>query len=244
MFSFKNFSNTSAIEAEVFRPEGYQCSHQEFLAIRRQKDRTFVFDLRNTEDYEQGHLPGAHSLPISHFENAIYQMPYEGEILLYGAGNGEAQKSAEILYENGFETFRFVDDYQALMDELAHSPFEFTAAAQSLLQGTPGIQIRAEAISPKRASFSVKILNSDELSQAKITDIEIIKDGISVLINTASLLYLEGSQIDGVATDSGMELIISNHEFEVPPYKEMHGSGWCNSLKKKSILRLHRTEDL
>ena len=87
---------------------------KKFFELRRTTKKVFVFDLRNAEDFEKSHLPGAHNLEYEHFEDSIYQMPFTGEIMLYGDNQTESFKAAEILYDNGFDTFYFADSYEAL----------------------------------------------------------------------------------------------------------------------------------
>ena len=43
-------------------------------------------------------------------------MPFTGEIMLYGGNKTESFKAAEILYDNGFDTFYFTDSYKALYE--------------------------------------------------------------------------------------------------------------------------------
>ncbi|GIT09429.1 MAG: hypothetical protein CM1200mP30_30590 [Pseudomonadota bacterium] len=75
----------------------------------------YVFDLRNAEEFEKSHLP-VHIILYEHFEDSIYQMPFTGEIMLYGDKQTESFKAAEILYDNGFDTFYFIDSYEALYE--------------------------------------------------------------------------------------------------------------------------------
>ena len=72
--------------------------------------------MRSSEDFEISHLPGAQSLPFEHFEDSIYQMPFSGEIMLYGGDEKELFSAAEILYDNGFESFFFIDSYDSLIE--------------------------------------------------------------------------------------------------------------------------------
>lgn len=51
-------------------------------------------------------------MPNEHFETSIYQMPFTGDILLYGGG---VLTAAEILYDNGFDSFCFTDSFEALL---------------------------------------------------------------------------------------------------------------------------------
>ena len=84
MFKFTDLSDN-----DEFKAEDYRLNPKEFFEKRRTSRRPYVFDLRSANDYELSHLPGSHNLPIENFENSIYQMPFSGDILLYGGENGE-----------------------------------------------------------------------------------------------------------------------------------------------------------
>ena len=109
MFKFKDLS-----EGNDFNIAEYRLSPHEFFEKRRTSKRPYVFDLRSSEAHEAENIPGSHSLPIEHFETSIYQMPFAGDILLYGGDDGEVLTAAEILYDNGFDSFSFTDSYEAL----------------------------------------------------------------------------------------------------------------------------------
>ena len=79
MFKFTDLSDN-----DEFKAEDYRLNPKDFYEKRRTSRRPYVFDLRSANDYEESHLPGSHNLPIEHFENSIYQMPFSGDILLYG----------------------------------------------------------------------------------------------------------------------------------------------------------------
>ena len=86
--------------------------------------------MRSTEDFETSHLPGAHNLPFENFEDSIYQMPFTGEIMLYGGNDKELFSAAEILYDNGFETFYFIDSYDSLIGGVDESFIDISQKAQ------------------------------------------------------------------------------------------------------------------
>ena len=86
--------------------------------------------MRSSEDFETSHLPGAHNLPFEHFEDSIYQMPFSGEIMLYGGDEKELFSAAEILYDNGFEIFSFIDSYDSLIGGVDASFIDISRKAQ------------------------------------------------------------------------------------------------------------------
>ena len=220
MFKFNDLSKTEPMEEDVFKMDDYRLSFSTFLEKRQTEMRPYVFDLRTQEEFEAGHLPNAYSLPIEHFENSIYQMPYEGLIMLYGSGSEEAAQAAEILYENGFENFGFIESYQDLLKFLSQAEFTITEPAQAHIRqkleaeaALKSLKIVAKAISTKKAKFSVAFVSEDdELPQGLTLE----KEGIPVYVDAESLLYLEGTVVDyDESTEEG--LTIKNEEREVPP---------------------------
>ncbi|MBF0286241.1 MAG: NifU family protein [SAR324 cluster bacterium] len=221
MFKFKNLTGNEKSEEPKFNSDEFKVSYEEFLEKRRTATKSYVFDLRSSEDFEQSHLPGAHSLPIEHFENSIYQMPYEGDILIYGSNHGEARQAAELLYENGFDSFYFIEDYEELLQALADSKFTITDAAleeikkrlQEAGSSLKGFRIIASAISPKIAKYSVDFVQESE-DTAQDT---IIKVGeIDVYLNQESLLYLQDTIVER-ESDAEHGLSIKNPNREVSP---------------------------
>ena len=150
MFKFTDLSDN-----DEFKAEDYRLNPKEFFEKRRTSRRPYVFDLRSANDYELSHLPGSHNLPIEHFENSIYQMPFSGDILLYGGENGEVLTAAEILYDNGFDTFFYVDSYLSLFNQIDESYVvirdEAREKIQSQLNANPelwGVEMNVEVNSP------------------------------------------------------------------------------------------------
>ena len=110
MFEFKDLTDDND-----FNASDYRLNPREFFEKRRTSKRPYVYDLRSSEAYELENIPGSHNLPIEHFETSIYQMPFAGDILLYGGEDGEVLTAAEILYDNGFDSFCFTDSFEELL---------------------------------------------------------------------------------------------------------------------------------
>ena len=193
MFKFKDLSNT---EDELFRPENYQLSVKDFFAKRRTAKRVYLFDLRGAGDYEISHLPGAHNLPIEHFENSIYQMPFTGDILLYGGGLGETLTAAEILYDNGFDTFYYVDRFLDLYEQVDESFFTIGPEALKQIQAqhddaSNGWLLAVEPKSPTKGVYSLRSLKDDDTEQMQ----RFQKEGIIFWMDFSLLPFLEGTDI-------------------------------------------------
>ena len=200
MFKFKDLSNT---EDELFRPENYQLSVKDFFAKRRTAKRVYLFDLRGAGDYEISHLPGAHNLPIEHFENSIYQMPFTGDILLYGGGQGETLTAAEILYDNGFDTFYYVDRFLDLYEQVDESFFTISPEALKKIQAqhedaSNGWLLAVEPKSPTKGVYSLRPLKDDDTEQMQ----RFQKEGIVFWMDFSLLPFLEGTEIQ-IDEDTG-----------------------------------------
>ena len=200
MFKFKDLSNT---EDELFRPENYQLSVKDFFAKRRTAKRVYLFDLRGAGDYEISHLPGAHNLPIEHFENSIYQMPFTGDILLYGGGQGETLTAAEILYDNGFDTFYYVDRFLDLYEQVDESFFTISPEALTKIQAqhedaSNGWLLAVEPKSPTKGVYTLRPLKDDDTEQMQ----RFQKEGIVFWMDFSLLPFLEGTEIQ-IDEDTG-----------------------------------------
>ena len=200
MFKFKDLSST---EDALFRPENYQLSVKDFFAKRRTAKRVYLFDLRGAGDYEISHLPGAHNLPIEHFENSIYQMPFTGDILLYGGGQGETLTAAEILYDNGFDTFYYLDRFLDLYEQVDESFFTISPEALKKIQAqhedaSNGWLLAVEPKSPTKGVYTLRPLKDDDTEQMQ----RFQKEGIVFWMDFSLLPFLEGTEIQ-IDEDTG-----------------------------------------
>ena len=162
MFKFKDLS-----ESNDFNIAEYRLSPHEFFEKRRTSKRPYVFDLRSSEAHEAENIPGSHSLPIEHFETSIYQMPFAGDILLYGGEDGEVLTAAEILYDNGFDSFSFTDSYEALFSSENTSYLSITDSAREQINNKlqsadalKGVQLIVEPTSPLKANYQLEFVES------------------------------------------------------------------------------------
>ena len=100
-------------------------SLEEFLQKRKESRPSYVFDLRSMEDYEAHHLTGAHNLPMEFMESNLHRLPFSGDLLFYDGGEGQAKQAAEVLYDNGFSDYFYVEEgLEALEKALVDSPYE------------------------------------------------------------------------------------------------------------------------
>ena len=197
MFKFSDLSDKD----EEFNAQNHLLTPKKFFEKRRTAKKVYVFDLRSSEEFETSHLPGAHNLPFEHFEDSIYQMPFSGEIMLYGADEKELFSAAEILYDNGFEIFSFIDSYDSLIGGVDASFIDISRKAQDHIkkflnassEKIQGVSIIIETKTERKANYSIQFIeSSDTLAE----NISIDFEDIPVLVSKEVIPYLEGTEID------------------------------------------------
>jgi Fe/S biogenesis protein NfuA len=193
MFKFNNIS-----EDNDFNLAEYRLSPREFFEKRRTSKRPYVFDLRSSEAHEEENIPGSHSLPIEHFETSIYQMPFAGDILLYGGEEGEVLTAAEILYDNGFESFSFTESFEALFSPAEAEYLSITDSAGKQINdelqsgdALKGVQVIVEPTSTLKANYRLELVKSPLEGS-----IQFEVAGIAVFSERKNVSYLEGTIIE------------------------------------------------
>jgi len=197
MFKFSDLSDKD----EEFNAQNHLLTPKKFFEKRRTAKKVYVFDLRSSEDFEISHLPGAHNLPFEHFEDSIYQMPFSGEIMLYGGDEKELFSAAEILYDNGFEIFSFIDSYDSLIGGVDASFIDISRKAQDHIkkflnassEKIQGVSIIIETKTERKANYSIQFI---ELSDTPAENISIDFENIPVLVSKEVIPYLEGTEVD------------------------------------------------
>ena len=197
MFKFSDLSDKD----EEFNAQNHLLTPKKFFEKRRTAKKVYVFDLRSPEDFETSHLPGAHNLPFDHFEDSIYQMPFSGEIMLYGGDEKELFSAAEILYDNGFENFSFIDSYDSLIGGVDASFIDISRKAQDHIkkflnassEKIQGVSIIIETKTERKANYSIQFI---ELSDTPAENISIDFENIPVLVSKEVIPYLEGTEVD------------------------------------------------
>jgi len=197
MFKFSDLSDKD----EEFNAQNHLLTPKKFFEKRRTAKKVYVFDLRSSEDFETSHLPGAHNLPFENFEDSIYQMPFSGEIMLYGGDEKELFSAAEILYDNGFEIFSFIDSYDSLVGGVDASFIDISRKAQDHIkkflnassEKIQGVSIIIETKTERKANYSIQFI---ELSDTPAENISIDFENITVLVSKEVIPYLEGTEVD------------------------------------------------
>ena len=197
MFKFSDLSDKD----EEFNAQNHLLTPKKFFEKRRTAKKVYIFDLRSSEDFETSHLPGAQNLPFEHFEDSIYQMPFSGEIMLYGGDEKELFSAAEILYDNGFEIFSFIDSYDSLIGGVDASFIDISRKAQDHIkkflnassEKIQGVSIIIETKTERKANYSIQFI---ELSDTPAENISIDFENIPVLVSKEVIPYLEGTEVD------------------------------------------------
>ncbi|MFQ5907018.1 MAG: ArsR/SmtB family transcription factor [bacterium] len=76
-----------------------------------QSDQVIILDVRPFREYQQGHIPGAISLPLSELEARLEELPRDAEIVAYCRGPYcvLAPTAVEMLQKHGFRARRLVE---------------------------------------------------------------------------------------------------------------------------------------
>ena len=170
MFELKDLTDDND-----FNAFDYRLNPREFFEKRRTSRRLSVYYLRSSEAHELENIPGSHNFPIEHLETSIYQMHFAGDILLYGREDGEVLTAAEILYDNGYDSFCFTDSFEELMSRAEASNLSITYAAQKQIQdqlqnsdSLTGVQIIVVPTSPLKAKYRIELVESTVARSIKL----------------------------------------------------------------------------
>ena len=94
-------------------------------------------------------------------------MPFTGDILLYGGEDGEVLTAAEILYDNGFDSFWFTDSFEGIFSSVEASYLSMTDDAQKQIKdqlqnsdSLTGVQIIVEPTSLLKAKYRIELVES------------------------------------------------------------------------------------
>jgi molybdopterin-guanine dinucleotide biosynthesis protein A/rhodanese-related sulfurtransferase len=68
---------------------------------RRRADGTMVLDVRQPDEYEAGHVPGAHLIPLGEVAQRIGEIPEGAPVLVVCHSGGRSRRAAEFLRAQG-----------------------------------------------------------------------------------------------------------------------------------------------
>lgn len=83
---------------------GPEVSITEAVGLLKGNPRPVVIDVRDSADYELGHLPGAISAPFAEFKDRLQalKLPKGDLVVLYSADDAHARDATRLLYESGY----------------------------------------------------------------------------------------------------------------------------------------------
>ena len=72
-------------------------------AAARHAAGTPVIDVREPDEYSEGHVPGAPLIPLATLPARLAEVPTDGEVLIICKLGGRSQKAAEFLRSQGVD---------------------------------------------------------------------------------------------------------------------------------------------
>ncbi len=72
-------------------------------AARRHGGGAAVIDVREPDEYAEGHVPGAASIPLATVADRSGQVPSSGEVLVICKSGGRSRQGAELLRTQGID---------------------------------------------------------------------------------------------------------------------------------------------
>jgi metal-sulfur cluster biosynthetic enzyme/rhodanese-related sulfurtransferase len=73
------------------------------LVLSQQQPDLFVLDVRTPAEFNAGHIPGAHSIPLDELDDRVRELPArDRSILVVCAAGGRSAQASEVLAEHGF----------------------------------------------------------------------------------------------------------------------------------------------
>jgi Fe-S cluster biogenesis protein NfuA/rhodanese-related sulfurtransferase len=180
---------------------------EQFLEKRRTGQTVYVFDIRPTEAYDAGHIPGAYSLPFQHIEANLHRLPFSGDLLFYDDGDGAVRQVEGLLNDNGFNDFWFITEgYTAL---------------NTAMRAAPG-EVNYEALNPSEKAAKIEQVLDEKVREFLARD----GGGMEVVAIEESKVIVSYQGACGSCSSStagtlrfiqGVLTISLNHEIEVVP---------------------------
>jgi len=73
------------------------------LVLSQQQPDLFVLDVRTPAEFNAGHIPGAHAIPLDELDDRIRELPArDRSVLVVCAAGGRSTQACEVLAEHGF----------------------------------------------------------------------------------------------------------------------------------------------
>ena len=84
---------------------GPEISVKDAMGLLKAEPHLALIDLRERADYDQGHLPGAVSVPFAEFEGRLnsLKLTQAETVVLYSAVDARARDATKHLYDKGYQ---------------------------------------------------------------------------------------------------------------------------------------------
>lgn len=83
---------------------GPEITVAELASLMKGDPRPMLIDVRERAQYEQGHLPGAISVPFDEFKTRVesLKLPKDDVVVLYGDDDTRAREATQHVYQSGY----------------------------------------------------------------------------------------------------------------------------------------------
>lgn len=111
-FGHSQLNEIQAIAREAFNaPEALEEMSRKTLLAKARRGDLILLDVRPIDEYEQGHLPYAISVPISQLPKHLKTLPRKSEVVAYCRGPYcfFAKEAVETLRKKGFNAYNLKD---------------------------------------------------------------------------------------------------------------------------------------
>lgn len=85
-------------------------------AARRIAAGTPVIDVREPDEYEDGHVPGAPLIPLGDVPDRVDEFPSSGEVLIICKSGGRSRRAAELVRARGVDAVNIAGGTLAWID--------------------------------------------------------------------------------------------------------------------------------
>jgi sulfur-carrier protein adenylyltransferase/sulfurtransferase len=84
---------------------GPEVSVKDAVALMKGAPPPVIVDVRERAQFDQGHLPGAISVPLAEFKTRLdsLKLPKIDPVILYSSEDARARDATRILYESGYQ---------------------------------------------------------------------------------------------------------------------------------------------
>lgn len=98
---------------------GKKANFNELLAQYRTQPDAILLDVRDADEYAQGHVPGAQNVPLAALRSFAQQVPdYDTPLYVYCLSGGRSFKAATVLRGVGFTEVHDLGGIKSYQGEL------------------------------------------------------------------------------------------------------------------------------